>query len=148
MRINFREENIDRFLSIMGYYEQFYKRVPLYCFKNAPKLYLTHIKDMGYPEPCEKSEADFCIEHPDFVHFDKLFKKGVYSQETFRIMPESDLCTASLSLLKNAVEKLNLNKDQIQNILDLAYIIACCDEKTIKAEHVAESIQYCNLINE
>lgn len=144
MKINFREPNIDRFLSLIEFYHQMYNKPAKYAFLNAPKLYLDHIKGLNITRPCTLDAADFYIEHPVKLNFNKLFgKENLYTPDDPIEMPATEqLDSSSLALLKKADERLELNKDQVQNILDMSYIIGCFDQSEIKVEHVAEAIQY------
>lgn len=153
MKINYREVNVDRFLEMMAIAKKFDFNFKFHI-KGMPKLYNEFLEILSLQLNCEKlevspiNESDFVIEFPEFVNFNLLFKTPEnISIIVDRILKSELVLTEKLddtilSLLKNAVKKLNYNKDEIQNCIDLASVISSMDSSTIKAEHIAESIQY------
>jgi hypothetical protein len=151
LQINFREPNIDRFIEIMAV--AFNMNIAAFKFhiSNMPKGYANFIYSVFQLYIIStKEDCDFLVEYPSKFQFDQLFNDRNESVETIldRINRVSkienyEMNPGSYQLLKRATEKLNLNKDQVQSIINLSYVIACLDNaKQIGAEHTAEAIQY------
>jgi len=151
-QINFRSPNVDRFIEIMVLVNKFgfnYKS----CIRNGPKLYNSFYVSLDYVNS-EIDESMFVNEHgtPEDcpINFYRLFNKQeiaeIINERIAKVVPfnyDSITDDSSKALLKAASEKLNLNKDQIQAIIDLSCVIASMENsKEIQAQHIAEAIQY------
>ena len=150
LKINFREPNIDRYFEIMA------------AGCNLGFVFKTHVRDLpkGYNEIIQQivpdyelsslQDCDFCIEYPENFYFDQLFNDKIEPIEdvlsrAYKVIEakEYKLNPIGLQLLKNASERMKLGKDQIQEIIYLAYVISRLDDSNeVKAEHFGEAIQY------
>jgi len=152
IEINFREPSIDRFVEIWAVAIKF--GWPFYAtLKNMPNGYWQFAECIGiYSRLLSlQNNPDFIIEFPEKVNYGNLFR---------RVEPIEDILNrinsvieienpqlkndGALQLLKTATDRMNISKDDIQNIISLSCVIAAMDgEKSeIKAHHIAESIQY------
>ena len=79
-------------------------------------------------------------------------KKGVYSNAQMESADLKKICTLnkeSQSLIKKAMEQLNLSARAYDRILKVSRTIADLDQShEIKTEHIAEAIHYRNLDRE
>jgi len=151
IQINYREPNVDRFIEIMATAKKF-NYEPKFHILNMPRLYVKFLNKFELKNEEDITKADFAVEHTEIVDFNTLFKKPESINDiTSRIVNckptnTESLCVSSLAILKNASEKLNFTKDDIQDCINLAHIISFMDESNIKVEHIAESIQYKSII--
>jgi len=98
-----------------------------------------------------EEDADIMIEitKPDLSYtmnnkwesFDSINKRIETAKSN--ILPSSEICDVSKSLLRRAYESLNLSMDKTSKIKRLAVTIAqMSNKKNIGVEHMAEAIQY------
>lgn len=154
IKINFREPNADRFAEILatGYALKIDLKGHI---MNMPKGYVEFLKNISHPSwfdthfVTRKEDADFVCEYPEKLNFSGCFdicggtEIIVKRAMSVRHLQDPVINGSCMTLLKNACERLSLNRDQLQKTIDLAYVIACMDKaKSIEAHHVAEAIQY------
>jgi len=154
IKINFREPSVDRFAEILatGYALKIDLKGHIV---NMPKGYVEFLKYISHPSWLDmhfvtrKEDADFVCEYPEKLNFSRCFDvpdepgEVIKRMLAVRHLQDPVIDGPGMALLKNACEKLNLNRDQLRKTIDLAYVIACMDKaKSIEAHHVAEAIQY------
>jgi len=157
IQINFREPYVDRFVEILATCFRLDFCIRGYI-KNAPNGYLSFVLGI-IPDPewlkqlvdIAEQNADFICEYPKKLNFSRCFDVTLESIEAIAerirsVQPIPDPTfkdSGCRALLKQACERLELNRDQLQKTIDLAYVIACMDKaKEIDACHAAEAIQY------
>jgi len=157
MNLNYREENVDRFVEIVATAQKFNRPFTFRMF-NAPEGYMEFIRAFGlsylYDDhtPDEiyiKGEKDdLYIECVKRIPLNKVFRTFEPIEEiekrikTYSFTETKSLDLASEQLLKNAAEKLNYTTDNLINCVNLAEVIASMENSTIKAQHIAEACQY------
>lgn len=154
IEINFREPNIDRFVEIIATSIKFGFNFYIH-FKNKPLGYNQFLKDMGidFTKIKLQNESDFIVEFDPNINFDRLFqsrliepveeiKKRIESVTEIEnpILDQS----GGVQILKTASEKLQISKDDIQNIISLSCVIAAMEgeKEKVKAHYISEAIQY------
>lgn len=101
--------------------------------------------------------CDFCLEYPPNVNFNTLFAgermepiEAIKQRiEQVKETENKGIASAGMAILKVATERMKLSKDRIQAIIHLGYIISQMDHSSeVKAEHIAEAIQYSKEVSE
>ncbi len=157
LSINFRDPAADRFIEILAVAEKFGLNPKIHIL-NLPEGYMPFVREF-LPNffMINFEDCDFCLEYPPNVNFNTLFAGERMEpidaiKERIEQVKETEskgISSAGMAILKNAVGKLQLNKDRIQEIIYLGYIISQMDHSSeVKAEHIAEAIQYCKEVSE
>jgi len=153
-QVNYRQPNIDRFIEIifcayiLGFKEMTFK------IYNLPLNYQNFIYDWFVNE--YQIIFSFDITNPSFCNYytipydflkDKKYESFFFiinRVKNIKSIEDIELNEASKTLLIHACKKIDIKDiDKIQNIIDLSSVIACMENsKEIKAEHIAEAIQY------
>jgi hypothetical protein len=148
MDLNYREENVDRFLEIIATAQKF-KLNFSFSLLNAPEQYKYFTGALNIMWLYQKSpEADLQIECSKCLSLPNVFKKpeplatieGRIGNCNF--VKTEKLDSVCESLLKNAAEKLNFTTDNVINVIRLAEVIASMESSMVKAQHIAEACQY------
>ena len=145
IQINYRNPSTDRFIEVMATANKLGFNYNL-AIQDLPVLYTGMLTSL-----CNFKSSGVTVhfKHCTEVNFNRLFTEpesivvikdridGVEDQN-YKILDD-----VSKALLKNVIEKLSPGVDKVQTAVDLAYTIACMDgAPEIRAEHIAEAIQY------
>jgi hypothetical protein len=147
MNLNYREENVDRFLEIIATAQKF-KIYFNFNLVNAPEGYAGFTHDLGLDWLGTTSNNDFVVMCSRCIPLNKILKPSEPTQDIknrvgrYNYIKTEKLDAACETLIKNAAEKLSFTTDNVINVIRLAEVIASMENSTLKAEHIAEACQY------
>jgi hypothetical protein len=145
MKLNFREENVDRFLEIMATAKKFGKFFN-FAVLNMPSGYASFINSLDLT--MYRQSVDCYVYCSENKGLRKMFTSSEDLREiekrinTYQYLETKVLDKACDTLLSTAIDRLNLTTDQIITCIELAEVISSMEGSEIRCEHMAEAIQY------
>jgi hypothetical protein len=144
MELNFREENVDRFLEIIATAQKF-KIYFNFSLSNTPGGYVSFIHDLGLDwlvgEDCHVG-CSICIPLSKVLKTFESLEDIKNRIAGYTFVETKELGTSCQQLLKTAAERWDLTTDDVINAIKLSEVIASMENSTIKAQHIAEACQY------